>query len=304
MCLLNLALLLGLLLEQGPSNSNATQPPKVSPLWPAGKIPGPASRDPTNVPTLTIALAGKPDAPRTAVIVCPGGGYAGRATTHEGTEIAAWLNARGVHAFILKYRTVNESKIPAPLEPGPMLDVQRAIRLVRAAAKEYGVDPQRIGVWGFSAGGHLVSTAATHFDLGQSSGDAIERTSCRPDFAILAYPVITMGEKTHGGSKRNLLGKQPDPQKVEFYSNELHVSAATPPTFLFHTAEDQAVPVENAHLFKAACDKHGVACELVIMEKGGHGIGLGGNRAKGLPAEKWPEKLAAWMVKQKLMDEK
>ena len=138
------------------------------------------------MPTLTIHLADKEKANGTAVVVCPGGGYSGRATDHEGKQIADWLNARGVHAFILKYRTVGESKIPAPLHPGPMLDVQHAIRTVRANAKEYGVDPGRIGVWGFSAGGHLASTAATHFDDGKAdAGDPIDRVSCRPDFAIL-----------------------------------------------------------------------------------------------------------------------
>ena len=178
------------------------EPTTIS-LW-GEKIPGPVSSDPKNVPTLTIQLADKDKASGTAVVICPGGGYSGRATNHEGKQIAEWLNERGVHAFILKYRTVGESRIPAPLQPGPMLDVQRAIRTVRARAKDYGVNPSRIGVWGFSAGGHLASTAATHFDEGQpAANDPIDKVSCRPDFAILAYPVITMEAKTHGGSKAN-----------------------------------------------------------------------------------------------------
>jgi acetyl esterase/lipase len=267
-------------------------------LW-GDKIPGPVSKDPGNVPTLTIQLAPKDSASGCGVVVCPGGGYSGRATGHEGTEIAAWLNKHGVHAFTLKYRTVGESKIPAPLEPGPMLDVQRAIRTVRAKAKEYGVDPHRIGVWGFSAGGHVASTAATHFDDGKAdSDDPIEKTSCRPDFAILAYPVITMTEKTHGGSRNNLIGSKPDPKLVEFYSNEKQVTAKTPPTFLFHTAEDTVVPIENSRLFKQACEKHGVPVELVEYEKGQHGVGLGTNTK--LPLAEWPMKLEEWMKKRGL----
>lgn len=270
--------------------------PKTVPLW-GDKIPGPTSKDPKNVPTLTIHLAEKPNG--SAVVVCPGGGYSGRATDHEGKQIAEWLNARGVHAFILKYRTANESQVAPPLQPGPMLDVQRAIRSVRTTAKGVGIDPNRIGVWGFSAGGHLASTAATHFDDGKADAeDPVDRVSCRPDFAILAYPVITMGEKTHGGSKSNLLGKTPDPKLVEFYSNEKQVTAKTPPTFLFHTVEDKAVPIENARLFKAACEKAGVPVELVEYEKGRHGVGLGNGKNDPPELKEWPVKLEKWLKTQ------
>jgi acetyl esterase/lipase len=269
-------------------------------LWGA-MIPGPASQDPKNVPTLVVALAPKEKANGTAVVVCPGGGYSGRATDHEGKQIAEWLNQRGVSAFILKYRTVGESKIPAPLEPGPMLDVQRAIRHVRAKAKMFDIDPKRVGVWGFSAGGHLASTAATHFDTGKKDGDEIDKQSCRPDFAILCYPVITMTEKTHGGSRNNLIGRNPDPKLVEFYSNEKQVTKDTPPTFLFHTKEDKAVPIENSYLFKAACEKAGVPVELVEYEKGPHGVGLA---QKDPILSKWPEKLEAWMKGRGLLPEK
>jgi acetyl esterase/lipase len=290
------ALLAFLLLGADTSPSTINQ-------WPDGKIPGPTSSDPENVPTLSIHLAPKEKASGTAVVVCPGGGYSGRATGHEGKDIVEWLNARGVHAFVLKYRTVGESKILPPLEPGPMLDVQRAIRIVRARAKEWGVDPHRIGVWGFSAGGHLASTAATHFDDGDKDAkDAIGRASCRPDFAILAYPVITMTEKTHGGSRRNLLGDKPTPEKIEFYSSEKQVTAKTPPTFIFHTVEDAAVPIENSRLFKAACEKAGVPVELVEYEKGRHGVGLGKN--SNLPLEEWPTKLEEWMKKRGLFEKK
>lgn len=270
--------------------------PKTVPLW-GDKIPGPTSKDPKNVPTLTIHLAEKPNG--SAVVVCPGGGYSGRATDHEGRQIAEWLNARGVHAFILKYRTAGESQIAPPLQPGPMLDVQRAIRSVRTTAKGVGIDPNRIGVWGFSAGGHLASTAATHFDDGKADAeDPVDRLSCRPDFAILAYPVITMGDKTHGGSKSNLLGKTPDPKLVEFYSNEKQVTAKTPPTFLFHTVEDKAVPIENARLFKAACEKAGVPVELVEFEKGRHGVGLGNGKNDPPELKEWPVKLEKWLKSQ------
>lgn len=273
--------------------------PTPVPLW-KDAVPGSASTEKNNVPTLTAYLPAPDKATGAAVVVCPGGGYSGRATGHEGKEIAAWLNARGVAAFILKYRTVNESKVKAPLQPGPMLDVQRAIRTVRSQSADLKLDPKRIGVWGFSAGGHLASTAATHFDAGKpDASDPIERQSSRPDFAILAYAVITMGAGTHGGSKNNLLGTNPDPKLVEFYSNEKQVTSKTPPTFLFHTAEDKAVPIENSRLFKAACEKHKVPVELVEYEKGQHGVGLG--LRSGLPLADWSNKLEAWMKDRGLL---
>lgn len=277
--------------------------PKEIPLW-GDKIPGPTSKDPKNVPTLTTQLADKPNG--TAVVVCPGGGYSGRAIDHEGKQIVAWLNERGIHAFVLKYRTAQESQITPPLEPGPMLDVQRAIRTVRAKAKDHGIDPKRIGVWGFSAGGHLASTAATHFDEGKADAtDPIEKVSCRPDFAILAYPVISMDNNvTHGGSRRNLLGNSPDEKLVEFYSNDKQVSKTTPPTFLFHTKEDTAVKIKNSELFYEACKKNGVPVELFVVEKGRHGVGLGNDArsAKESPeVAKWPGRLEEWLKGQGLL---
>lgn len=277
----------------------AAPEPATFPLW-ADKIPGPVSADPKNIPTLTAHLPDSDKANGTAVVVCPGGGYSGRAIGHEGKDIAAWLTQRGVAAFILKYRTAGESKIKPPLEPGPMLDVQQAIRTVRARAADYKIDPKRVGVWGFSAGGHLASTAATHFDEGQPGAtDSIAKQSCRPDFAILAYPVITMGASTHGGSKNNLLGPNPDSKLVEFYSNEKQVTSKTPPTFLFHTVEDKAVPIANSRLFKAACDKHGVPVELVEYEKGNHGVGLGLNTK--LPLADWSNRLETWLKGRALL---
>ncbi|MCU0704563.1 MAG: alpha/beta hydrolase [Fimbriiglobus sp.] len=277
--------------------------PTDLPLW-GDKIPGPVSKDEKNIPTLTFHPASAEKATGTAVVVCPGGGYAMRATDHEGKQIVEWLNARGVHAAVLKYRTANESKITPPLEPGPMLDVQRAIRIVRAKAKDWNVDPKRVGVWGFSAGGHLASTAATHFDAGKAdAADPIEKQSCRPDFAILAYPVISMAEGvTHGGSKNNLLGKSPDAKLVEFYSNEKQVTKETPPTFLFHTAEDKAVLIRNSELFYDALKKAGVeGCKLYTEEKGPHGVGLG---QKLTPPSKWPTELEAWMKERGLLTKK
>lgn len=277
------------------------QPPTL-PLW-GFNIPGPVSTDKKNVPAITIHFVPKEKANGCAVVVCPGGGYSGRATDHEGKQIAEWLNQRGIQAVVLKYRTTGESKISPPLEPGPMLDVQRAIRVVRARGERYGIDPKRIGVWGFSAGGHLASTAATHFDDGKPDSQVeVEKYSCRPDFAILAYPVITMTEKTHGGSRDNLLGSKPDPKLVEFYSNEKQVTSKTPPTFLFHTVEDKAVPIENSRLFKAACEKAGVPVELVEYEKGQHGVGLGLNSK--MPYAEWSVKLEEWMKKRELLEKK
>jgi len=291
----------------------AAATPEEIPLW-KDQVPGPALTDPRNVPTITVFRPEKLTG--TAVVVCPGGGYGFLAVAHEGREVAEWLNQREVTAFVLKYRIVGKGpgkkddplweKWPtaaAPLQPGPMFDVQRAIRFVRAKAKDYGIDPKRVGVWGFSAGGHLASTAATHFDNGKPDAvDPIDKESCRPDFAILAYPVITMGQSTHGGSRKNLIGDKPDPELAEFYSNEKQVTEKTPPTFIFHTAEDNLVPIANAKLFKEACDKHGVSCELVEYEKGQHGIGLALNH-KELPASEWTQKLQAWMKDRKLLEQ-
>src|SRR5262249_55694631 len=230
-----------------------------------------------NRPTLTVFKPAAEKANGTGVVICPGGGYGFLAVDHEGKQVAEWLNERGVAAFMLKYRIVAGRDRPGPLHPAPKLDVQRAIRLVRANAKNYEIDPKRIGVWGFSAGGHLASTAATHFDTGLlDARDAIEKESCRPDFAILAYPVISMKDGvTHTGSRRNLIGTTPDPKLIDFYSNELNVTKDTPPTFLFHTDADTAVLPENSILFYQALKKHKVPAELHIFEKGIHGVGLG-----------------------------
>jgi len=257
-------------------------------LW-DGAVPASVGAVEKNTPTVTVFVPEKANG--TAVVICPGGGYGGLAVGHEGKDVAAWLNKRGVVAFMLKYRVAQKDR-PSPLQPAPMLDVQRAIRYVRAHAKDYGIDPQRVGVWGFSAGGHLASTAATHFDSGKNDGDEIDKQSCRPDFAILAYPVVTMEQGTHSGSRNNLIGVRAGKELSDFYSNEKHVTKDTPPTFLFHTEEDKAVPIVNSRMFEEACKKNGVPVESAYYEKGRHGVGL----APGDPIlSHWPEKLEAWM---------
>ncbi|MBA4192372.1 MAG: alpha/beta hydrolase [Planctomycetaceae bacterium] len=279
----------------------ATQPAKpIIPLW-DGKVPHAVGETETDKPTLSVHLATKEKANGAAVVVCPGGGYGGLANDHEGKQIAEFLNNLGVHAFVLKYRTANKER-PGPLHPAPLTDAQRAIRTVRAKAADYGVDPKRIGIWGFSAGGHLASTAGTHFDSGLTEGDAIDKTSCRPDFLILAYPVITMeAGVTHNGTRNNLLGPKADDKLIELYSNEKQVTKETPPTFIFHTNADTAVVPENAVRFYLACKKVGVPVELHIYEKGGHGVGL----ARGQKSlETWPDRLADWMKARAILEAK
>jgi len=262
-------------------------PPKTELLWPNG-APGALGNEDADRPALTIYLP-ETRVTRTAVVVCPGGGYGALAMDHEGRQIAEWLNARGVAAFVLKYRLGPRYHHPAPLQ-----DVQRAIRTVRSRAAEFGIAADRIGVWGFSAGGHLASTAATHFDAGDASApDAAGRSGCRPDFAILSYPVITFSDQyTHRGSRTNLLGSAPDPKLVELLSNEKQVTPQTPPTFLFHTSDDAGVPVENSVQFYLALRKAGVPAEMHIYEHGRHGVGL----APSDPVlASWSRRLEAWL---------
>lgn len=271
------------------ASSLAAQPqgPKPVPLWPDG-APGALGSADEDTPTLTPFVVPAPRAVGTAVVVCPGGSYVHLAMEKEGTDIARWWNSLGVSAFVLKYRL--GPKYHHPIELG---DAQRAIRTVRARAAEWGVRPDRVGIMGFSAGGHLASTAGTHFDSGDANAaDPIDRQSSRPDFLVLAYPVISFGEYAHQGSKRSLLGDNPDPKLVENLSNELQVTAQTPPTFLFHTTNDNVVPVENSVLFYLALRKAGVPAEMHLYENGPHGVGLA-------PTDEalstWPARLADWM---------
>lgn len=260
--------------------------PQTMLLWPSG-APGAVGDEDPDRPTLTLYRPEKPVG--TAVVVCPGGGYATLAMDHEGRQVAEWLNSLGITAFVLKYRHAPRYRHPAPLQ-----DAQRALRLVRSRAAEFGVAPDRIGIWGFSAGGHLASTAGTHFDAGKpDASDPIERVSSRPDFLILAYPVVSFTtDYVHKGSRRNLLGDNPDPAAVENLSNEKQVTAQTPPAFLFHTTEDKGVPPENSILFYLALRKVGVPAELHIYERGRHGVGLAPNDPV---LSSWPARLADWL---------
>ncbi len=266
----------------------AQRAPEPELLWPDG-APGAQGSADIDKPTLTPYLLAPGRGAGTAVVVCPGGGYSHLAMDHEGDQVARWLNSLGVAAFVLKYRL--GPKYHHPVELG---DAQRAIRTVRARAGAYRVMPDRVGIMGFSAGGHLASTAATHFDGGNAmAADPIDRASSRPDFAVLCYPVISFTTPyVHRGSLRALLGDNPDPKLVESLSNELQVTAQTPPTFLFHTSDDPVVPVENSLLFYQALRKAGVPAELHVYEHGPHGVGLAATDAT---LGTWPARLADWL---------
>jgi acetyl esterase/lipase len=239
------------------------------PLWPNG-APGALGKEAKDIPTLTPFFPETSKATGAAMIICPGGGYQHLAD-HEGSVYAQWLNDHGIAAFVLKYRLGTNYQHPSMLQ-----DASRAMRLIRSRAGEWKLDSKRIGIMGSSAGGHLASTLLTHFDTGDTnSADAIEQQSSRPDLGILCYPVITMGEFTHQGSRKNLLGTNAPPELVTELSNELQVTKDTPPTFLWHTYEDTAVPVENSLQFADALRKARVPFDLHVYQKGGHGMGLG-----------------------------
>lgn len=248
-----------------------------------------------HTPTLTVCLPEKSKATGAGVVICPGGGYWLLAFDHEGTQIAQWLNSFGVAAFILKYRHT-PYKHPVPLQ-----DAQRALRMVRHRAKKWNVDPQRLGIMGFSAGGHLASTAGTHFDSGTAaSDDPIERQSCRPDFMILVYPVISFTKDyTHRGSMHNLIGRSPDKKLIRDLSNELQVTGKTPPSFLVHATDDRAVPPQNSISFYLALKKANVPAEMHIYLKGGHGFGMLKGRCAA--AENWPARCEIWLKEIKML---
>ena len=260
--------------------------PQSFPLWESG-APGALGNDDTGIPTLTYypAAHGAP----TAVIIAPGGGYRGLEMNYEGRQVANWFNAAGISAFILKYRLG-----PSYHHPIELGDAQRAIRMVRAHAADYGLKPDHIGMLGFSAGGHLTATAETHFDSGdQNAADPVDRVSSRPDFAVLCYAVVSMtGPYAHHGSAQALLGDSPDPKLLEELSNENHVTPQTPPTFIFSTSEDATVPSENSVAFYLALHKALVPAELHIFQKGRHGVGL----ALADPAlGEWPTLMLHWL---------
>jgi acetyl esterase/lipase len=280
----------------GPRDSGLNPVPVVIPLW-GGAAPGALGETDADKPTLTLyrpPLAPL-SVPGTAVIIAPGGGYSDLATTHEGIQEAYWFNSLGVTAFVLKYRLGPRYHHPRELE-----DAQRAIRLVRSRAAEFGVNPDRIGMMGFSAGGHLASTAGTHFDAGKSNApDPIDRASSRPDFLILAYPVISFDPAiTHAGSVKTLLGDNPDRALIQDLSNELRVSKDTPPTFLFHTSNDGAVPVENSVRFYLALHQAKVPAEMHVFEDGPHGTGMA-QQYQALA--EWPTLLRNWLITRKLL---
>ena len=256
-------------------------------LWSNG-APGAQGTTTADEPALTVYLPAQ-NPTHTGIVVCPGGGYAMLATEWEGTDVAKWLNARGVAAFVLRYRLGPRYHYPIEL-----MDAQRAIRYVRSHAAEDGLDPTHIGIWGFSAGGHLASTAGTHFDAGNTDAtDPIERAGSRPDFMVLAYPVISMEVGiTHTASMHNLLGEEPNPTLQNETSNETQVTTRTPPTFLFSTTNDSTVPVMNTVLFYEALLRAGVPAEMHIFEQGHHGSGLGQDNPQ---LRMWPVLLQNWL---------
>lgn len=285
----------------------ATSQEITLPLWPAGKLPNyqktseVEKSDSTDIiriskvqnPEIAVFIPAKKSATGQAVIICPGGGYGILAYNWEGTDVAKWFNSKGIAAVVLKYRLPNSKSNVVP-HKSPLMDAQRAIRMVRAHAAEWNIKEDKIGIMGFSAGGHLASTAGTHFDNGNgASADLIERFSSRPDFMILMYPVISMSKPImHTGSRNNLIGQSPDPQMANYYSAELNVTKETPPTFLVHAGDDKGVPVENSlYMYQALKDKN-IPAEMHIYPKGGHGFGL----ALNIPGtESWTDRCIDWL---------
>ena len=241
-------------------------------------------------PTITVCLPAREKATGTAVLVCPGGGYAGLAFDHEGNQIAKWLNDNGIAAFILKYRLPSDL-IMKDKSVGPLQDAQEAMRIIRRNAKAWNVNPKKVGVLGFSAGGHLASTLSTHF--AEKVYEVTDTISARPDFSILMYPVITMDATfTHSGSRKNLIGDNPTEDAIKHFSNELQITMKTPPTFLVHSMDDGTVPVKNSMVYYEGLIKNKVPSELHIFQKGGHGYGLAINRDTQMA---WPELCLRWL---------
>ena len=248
-----------------------------------------------SIPTITVFLPEKPAPEGTAVIVFPGGGYRINAIKHEGVDIARKLNEWGIAAFVVKYRIPDDATM-VNREIGPLQDAQQAIHLVRTNAAKWKVNPERIGIMGFSAGGHLASTAATHFK--KTVICELTGKNLRPDFLILGYPVISFTDKVgHTGSRDNLLGKTPSQEKIHEYSNEEQVTEDTPPTFLVHASDDRVVIPENSILFYQRLVANGVPAELHIYERGGHGFGMDNPTTD----EKWMQSLRNWLVARKLL---
>ena len=269
---------------------------QVIPLW-QGAAPLSKGTNATDIPDLTLFLPKKGSSPTPAIVICPGGGYGHLALTHEGTTVAQYFQTHGVAAFVLKYRLPKNGY----LHPVPLTDVQRAIRLVRSHASEWHVDPTKVGVVGFSAGGHLASTVSTHFDHGNSqASDPVDRLCCRPDFALLVYPVISSDVQiAHRGSFANLLGPTPDPAILRTLSNETQVTADTPPTVLVHALDDKGVPPQNSEVYYKALQQAKVPSDLQEYPTGGHGFGYGHVPDNSPPG--WLDKAFGWLKAKGLL---
>jgi len=244
-------------------------------------------------PDIAVFLPSKKNATGEAVVICPGGGYGILAYDWEGSDIARWLNSKGIAALVLKYRLPGSASNIVP-HKSPLMDAQRAMRLVRSNAEKWNIDPGKIGVMGFSAGGHLASTLSTHYDGGDpSSSDPVERVSCRPDFSVLVYPVISFTEEfKHSGSRKNLLGEDADDSLVKQYSNELQVTEDTPPAILIHSDDDKVVPVENSIAYYKALRANQVSSELHIYPYGSHGYSLAIGQGH---LSTWPDRVIEWI---------
>lgn len=244
-------------------------------------------------PDIAVYLPSKKNSSGEAVVICPGGGYSILAYDWEGSDIARWLNSRGIAAFVLKYRLPGSNSNIVP-HKSPLLDAQRAMRMVRSNADKWNIDPGKIGIMGFSAGGHLASTLSTHYDAGDpASADPVEQVSCRPDFSVLVYPVISFTEEfQHSGSRINLLGKDADETLVKYYSNELQVTEDTPPAILIHSDDDKAVPLENSIAYFEALRANDVLSELHIYPYGGHGYSLAIGQGH---LSTWPDRVIDWI---------
>jgi len=256
-------------------------------LWPDTAPTGEGAREKTDA-SISVFLPSKDQATGAALVICPGGGYGGKVLTHEGSYIAAWLNRHGIAGIVLDYR------LPQGRHSVPLSDAQRAIRLARAHAEAWGLQADRIGIMGFSAGGHLASTAGTHFNAGDpKAADPVERLSCRPDFMILVYPVIRLDALGHKGTRTNLLGPDPKPELVAFYSNDQQVSDQTPPAYLAHAQDDKVVPPSNSASFRDALKAHHVPVEYLELPYGNHGL----NGYKGPMWDAWQKGSLEWLAK-------
>lgn len=278
----------------------------IIPLWPTDRIPNRIESDEkeahaqngilrisnVQIPSLEIYLPAAQNATGEAMLIFPGGGYHILAYDWEGTDIAKFLNGKGIAGIVVKYR-LPSSVLQIDKQNVPLIDAQRALRLVRNKASEFNIDPSKIGILGFSAGGHLASTLGTHFDdKVYEPIDTVDDESARPDFMALGYPVITFGEMTHSGSKKNLIGENPNDEMIAYFSNEKHVTKNTPPTFLVHATDDEGVPVENSLFFYKALKDAGVSATMHIYPKGGHGFSLARNDAH---LRSWTERMFEWL---------